>query len=625
MSPRPSPNANDPLAACDRLAALIERAGASDGGRHRPAAVDDAIRAPVVPFLVAQLRMRIGPALRAEWSARDPVHVVLFGGTNTGKSTVVNLLLGRAGATMGARARLSQHPAAYCPAALGEGWLDSFPSRFAGYARYRNEAPPRQSDEELRAVGYRPALAVLDPARIPAPALGPPVTESAVCWDVPDFSTEEGQIYLGTVLDVAALADLVIMVVSDESYADNRGHALLRMLGDSGVKILVAANKLPESPKLREDLDQTLSANGRFHSGIYHLPEIRGVNPPERLGQLLETAEAIAFRAAIAREAACGPERKRQALRGAVAFVGKHLDEALRPLSDEADRATRWAKTVDRLTAEHVLEPYRRDYLEGARYGEFNRTLVHVMRLLQVPWVGPFLDLARRIVRAPVRLAAGLARRLAKPRDKAPPPPPEEQVLREAAGAWLAALKAEAQARAGTEPNPAWNELARTLDGDGFRDNLLARFDDGFLAYRKDLEETVRRRASAIFQKLEEDPARLNALRGANLAANVFTVALVVKSWGIDWSDAVVGPMIAGLWQNLLEWGLGRYLETHRAGLLEEQFAGVRGLVESRLAGPARALFPGATRAEDLLAARRDFTTIREAVARIAGDEREMG
>jgi hypothetical protein len=124
------------------------------------------------------------------------------------------------------------------------------------------------------------------------------------------------------------------------------------MLADSGVAILVVANKLPESPKLRDDLAQTIGANGRFHAGIYPLPQIRGRDPQERLGQLLATPEAAAFRSVIAREAARGAELKCQALRGAVGFVQRYLDEALRPLTDEAERAARWAGIVERITKE---------------------------------------------------------------------------------------------------------------------------------------------------------------------------------------------------------------------------------------------------------------------------------
>ena len=57
---------------------------------------DDSIRAPILWYSLAQLRMRVRPALERAAIGVDPVHVALFGGTNTGKSTVLNVLLGRA-------------------------------------------------------------------------------------------------------------------------------------------------------------------------------------------------------------------------------------------------------------------------------------------------------------------------------------------------------------------------------------------------------------------------------------------------------------------------------------------------------------------------------------------------
>ena len=173
-------------------------------------------------YLVAQLRMRIRPALVPRWPAHDPVHVALFGGTNSGKSTVLNLLVGRAAAGMHATARFSQHPEAYLPAALGDQWLTAAPSRLTAYECYRNRHPPRQSDDDLARHGYRSAFAILDLEHLAIPVLASPAA-TAVFWDAPDFSTEEAQTYLGAVLDVVALADIVIMTVTDESYADDRG------------------------------------------------------------------------------------------------------------------------------------------------------------------------------------------------------------------------------------------------------------------------------------------------------------------------------------------------------------------------------------------------------------------
>ena len=108
-------------------------------------------------------------------------------------------------------------------------------------------------------------------------------------------------------------------------------------------------------------------------------------------------------------------------------------------------------------------------------------------------------------------------------------------------------------------------------------------------------------------------------LRGANLAANTLMIALVLKSGGLNWSDAVLGPALAGLWQNLLGWGLGRYLETQRAGLKQEQARTLQAVVASHLVQPVRNLFRGAVSVAELTAARRDFALVNEAARRITG------
>ena len=559
---------NDPRAACDRLAQLFERAEALEQKGRR--STDDTVPSPLTPFVVAQLRMRVGPALADGWPVPDPVHVVLCGGTNTGKSTVLNVLLGRAAAGMGVRARLSQHPEAYRPARFGDSFLEAVPGRFTRYRRLRDEHPPRQSDEELRRDGYRPALAVLDPERLPAPSLATAVA-GAVLWDAPDFSTEEAQIYLGTVIDLLALADLVVMTVTDESYADDRGHVLLRLIGESGTALIVVANKLPENPVLLDDLSRALAASGRVKAPILWLPQVRGGSPEERLASLLETEQAKALRAAVEREAARGDRIKRQGVEGALALVARDWDDLVRPLAAEAELGARWSEAVDRLTREDVLEPYRREYLEGVQYEEFNRALVQLSGLLQVPGIGPVMELAGKLVRLPFRLAVRVFARWQGPRTGRAAPPPERQVLDESVSRWLAALKAEAMSLEATRAHPAWGEMVRTLSDDDYRRVLLKQFDAAYAAYRAELDALVRGRAEAIYRELQQHPKRLNVLRGANLLGNAFSVGLVIKSAGLNWSDAVLGPVAAGLWQNLLEWGLGRFLESQRSGLKAQQ------------------------------------------------------
>lgn len=610
---------NDPIAACQRLIRLLEETR-SVRARGR-LSTDDSVRAPIADFALALLQMRIAPALQPSWPERDAVHVVLFGGTNTGKSTILNVLLGRAAAGMNVLARFSQHPEAFRPAALGDDWLKAHPTRFADYQRYDQTSPPRQLDASLRTDGYRPCLAVFDTERFPDP-VAEPFAAGAVAWDAPDFSTEEALIHLETVLAAAALADVVVMSVTDESYADDRGHALLRMLGESGTTVHVVANKLPDSAgkALLEDLAETLRVSARVEPPIHRLRQIRGPDPAARLRSLIESAEAQSLRQAVRRDVERGVALKRNALRGAIDFVRVHWGELVRPLAEEVDLAARWAETVKRITRETVLEPYRRDYLEGLRYGDFNRALAQLMQLLQVPGIGPALDLAGQAVRWPGRMLARALGRLGKPQRASSARPPERVLLEGAMERWLVALKGEAELLTVNAPHPAWGRIIRVLE-DGFRQETRERFDAAFAVYQKELEAMIRQRSDALYARLKESPKRLNALRAANLATNVLSIGVVVKLGGLNWWDAVLGPAVVGLNQSLVERGFGKMLDSQRQGLKEEQFRAVSSLVAEQFEKPTRELFEGAARAGALDEAERDFAAVSEAVAcRVRGE-----
>jgi hypothetical protein len=606
----------DPLAACDRLIALIERAlglkPADPGGR------DDTILAPTTQYSAAQLRMRIRPALMPGWPAHDPVHVVLFGGTNSGKSTVLNLLVGRAAAGMHATARFSQHPEAYLSDALGDRWLTSTPSRFRDYHCYRDRHPPRQSDDDLARYGYRPAFALLDLDRLETPVLAPPAV-AAVFWDAPDFSTEAAQTYLSAVLDVVALADLVIMTVTDESYADDRGTALLRMVQDSGVRLHVVANKLPDSPELLQDIKDKLAA-GR-QGTVLSLPLVKGRTPEERLEHLMGTAEAETLRQTIAREAVYGARLKCQTLASAVDFLQCQLGEVLRPLAAEVEMANAWEHIVERLTRRELLERYHHEYLDGERYGEFNQTLVRLMDLLEIPGVGPLLRLLSTAVRAPFRMASAALRTFVRGDKASPTQSPEHEVLNRLIQHWLSALRSEAQLLASSGPHPAWGDLARRLDSPDFPRQLSQTFERAYRAYRQTVDEEIQRRAQEIYHAMAQRPWLLNILRGTNLMVDAASMTLVIKSGGLNWSDAFLGPLVAGLRHALLEAGLDKYLQTQQSLLKRHQSAALQEAVEQHLAQPVRALFTGAVRAEELETARRDMAWLSQAALRVAREE----
>ncbi len=608
---------NDSTAACDRLIQILERA--QHLGKETQPESKDVIASPIVPFTVALLRMRVRPALTLGWLETDPVHLVLVGGTNTGKSTVLNLLLGRDAAAMGVRARFSQHPEAYCSSPPGDLWLDRFDSRFHGYRRYRNEHPPRQTDEELRAGGYIRAFSVIDPLSVNSPELAPLFSTSAVVWDGPDFSTEAAESYLSTVVDLMGMADLVVMTVTDEAYADDRGNAFLRLLADAGIAVQAVANKVPSNPSLLNDMARTLETIGRTQTPLLHLPDTRGASPTERLQRLLQTPEAGTVRESLAHAIQRGGALKKRALGNSIQFIGRHLDGVLNPLLEEAGAAAAWSQIVDRVTHDRIHEPYRRDYLEGMHYEEFNRTIMHLVELLRIPFVGPLVEVAGQLVRIPVRLIGLGIRKLMKLPAANAHRISEEEVLRGVVDPWLLALASEAQAQAVKQSHPSWNSIVARLDDPGFRAGVRDRFERDCATYRLKFDDEVKRRAESLYLKLKEDPRRLHALRGANLLAGTASVVLAVKTAGIGWSDAVVGPVVAGVWHNLLEWGLGRYVDTLRTDLVNDQLLAVDQTVGTSLAEPLKGLFHVAVTEGDLASVRADFALVEREATRIAG------
>ena len=621
----------DTLDACDRLISICEQALALEDTDRR--ATSDTIREPLVALVLAQLRMRVRPALSPDWPDQDVVHIALMGGTNSGKSTLVNVCLGRAAAGMRITARYSQYPEGYRPAAMGEQWLHAFPSRFVGYEYYQDKHPPRHSDTALALGQYEPRFAVLDPTSIAGTVYAPPATQQAVCWDAPDYSTEEARAYLQAVLDAVALADVVIVSVTDESYADDRGRMLYRLVRETGVVIHVVANKLDPSPDLLADVKEKYligERDGQTSSSFWpspkpppvtfhHLPKVAGGSTEERLQALLHTPQAQQLRTALGEEEQRGAELKQTVLHGALRFLEQRIEEVFCSLEREAEAAAVWERTALQVTKVEFFARYQKEYLDSQRYGEFNQALVYLMELLEVPWIGRVMKTLRSVIRVPFRVVSGLLSRVFFGTGSATSERrPEHEVITELFTAWLPALKAEAQQQASTQTHPAWAAVVQGLDDAQFQSRLTQSFEVAYHTYQQDLDTEVQRRSRDIYTVVEQNPTLLHSLRGANLAVDAATLVLVIKSGGIDWSDAVVGPIVAGLRRVLLDAGLEVYLETQKRSLQQYQKEALQTLVEQHVMQPVSRLFAQQVQAKDIETARQDFALVYAATRAVA-------
>jgi hypothetical protein len=146
---------------------------------------------------------------------------------------------------------------------------------------------------------------------------------------------------------------------------------------------------------------------------------------------------------------------------------------------------------------------------------------------------------------------------------------------------------------------------------------MVKRFETAYAAYRQDVEEEVQRRAAAISQAIAQRPWLLNLLRGTNLVVDTAAIVLVLKSGGLDWSDAVVAPLIASLRRVLVEAGLESYLSRQEERLKQKQFEAMQGLVTIYLLQPVGALFVSEVQADEIAAAHRDFACVQAAALQV--------
>ena len=198
---------------------------------------------------------------------------------------------------------------------------------------------------------------------------------------------------------------------------------------------------------------------------------------------------------------------------------------------------------------------------------------------------------------------------------------PEHEVLDRLIQHWLSALRSEAQLLASTGSHPAWGDLVRRLDSLDFSRQLAQTFERAYSVYRQTVDEEIQRRAQEIYHAMAQRPWLLNILRGTNLMVDATSIMLVIKSGGLNWSDAVLGPLVAGLRHALLEAGLDTYLQTQQSLLKRKQLEAMQAAVEQHLARPVRDLFTGAARAEELETARRDMARLSQAALRVAQGE----
>lgn len=533
--------------------------------RHLPAEDEprrQELRRNLQSLVFAEAFLEKGELNRAH--PNHPPEIAVLGPTQAGKSSVINWLLERNLAEVSPLAGFTVHPQGFAVdvEATNLSWLAVY---FRQYRRCtRAELSAKNYDcyvlEETASTERRSPL------------------HGTVLWDTPDFDSIDAEDYRPAVLRVAALADVAVLVLSKDKYADLSVWELMKLLAPLNQPTVIVLNKIDPAdyPALAESLREKWRATRDDPPPpivpIPYLESDEGLSGlRERRGELL--AHVGEARRAIHRNRHAGQAGR---------LLSAHWQAWVEPVKAEHRLRAEWLELVDD-AAKDCLARYQRDFLNHPHHYEtFQRALAELLTLLEIPGVGGALLAARKVVTWPLRQIVKLGRSMAR-RGGEPPDGAEALILRQLADHLFIRIGETLLLRRDEDPTEAvfWREI-----GGVFRDEkpiLLHRFETAAQDYHRAFQPEIERTANSLYQRLREHPALLNGLRATRVTTDAAALAVALHTGGIGVQDFIIAPAMLSLTSMLAESALGRYMDKAAADLKQRQFEAVEKLFRDTL------------------------------------------
>jgi GTPase SAR1 family protein len=489
----------------------------------------------------------------------SPLQLAVIGPTQAGKSSIVNLLLEEHLAKVSPLAGFTVHPQGFC-LNVGDHPLNWLSDYYSGYQRLPPAALP------ARQYGYYAVTAASPQPDKPLPTM--------VIWDTPDFDSIDAHAYRDAVLKTAALADLILLVVSKDKYADQSVWEMMTLLEPLAQPTVICLNKITDRSRdiVVQSLKQKwLGARQDAPAPIIPLPYLEnwGTESWETLQSVARPLWAQVKTAIrdIRRDAQ--PHQARRLLR-------VHWAAWLEPVLAEHRVLAEWRALVDQAVRDG-LHMYRRDYLDHPQHYEtFQRALAELLTLLEIPGLARSMTVARQVITWPVRQIVKLGRTLNADRrgDKSHEVAMLRQIV-EHAFIWLAEtalLKREES----TVTQDWWRQLSDVLRLE--KKTLMARAQEATQDYFESFQPEIERTARSLYDQLQEHPAMLNSLRATRVTTDAAALALAFKTGGIGLHDFIITPAVLSLTSLMTESALGHYMNRAVTELKRRQYAAVEQL-----------------------------------------------
>jgi 50S ribosome-binding GTPase len=508
----------------------------------------------------ALARNCIGPFL--EDGTFAPLHIAVVGGAGAGKSTITNFLTGAVVAEVNPQAGFTRHPVAYTGTNGPLPWAKYV--NFLGPMQRLFEAKSSNIDEDVYQV-----------RKIDVPHAAKNLLDRFIVWDCPDMTTWAATGYVSRLIEITALADVVVYVASDERYNDEVPTQFLQLVLQAGKPVVTCIVKMkePQAQAIVDHFRQVVVAQIPECTRVaacLAVPHLSG----EELADPLHKAGR--FRDPLVNQLSWWAERsaetRRNVVRGASDYLSRFQDHLLSAVRDDLGALKTWNELVLRGRAEFEAR-YRQEYLSGEKFPRFSEALVRLIQLLELPGIGRYVSAILWAFRWPYRQVRGLVSRLVSGGKSGQVL--EEPVLNTALAGWLDMLHKEASKRAAGfdaahAAHPLWGHVEAGFDR-GMPDEVRREFQKCLREFSTGMAVEVEATARSIHEDLEKKPLALNALRGLKFSVEVASIGGIVATFGLSPWDLAWPFIIAPVIQEITEFLGKEYVDRQREKTRERQ------------------------------------------------------
>lgn len=530
----------------------------------------------------AIVRNSIGPFLNGQ--AATPLHLAVVGGAGTGKSTIVNFLIGTVAAEANPQAGYTRHPVAYVTGTEALSWCSQ--PGLLGKLQRQLTPSPSSLDQDIYQV--RRIEQPIKPNRNTSPEPSPlpssgdaavaeslTLLEDVVVWDCPDMTTWAASNYVPRLLEVAGLADIVVYVASDERYNDEVPTQFLRLLLEAGKPVVIVLTKMrpAQADALLAHFRQEVL--GRIAADNPKLPRMTALLavPHLTVDELTDpTGRAARYRIPLINQIKVISEppsaARKRVVRSGTNFLRTQRDTMLRSARADLQAIEGWHAAVQSGQDESINR-FQREHLASKKYPRFDEALQRLLESLELPGPGKLLSGLFMVLRSPYSLACSLLTQImSRPEGLQLP---EREVLEAAFRTWMDQLRSSALRRADT--HPIWQHINEGFER-SLTDEAQEKFQEQLRAYERQVALEVDRVAQGVYLDLNKNPALLNTLRTLKVGSDaLLSLVALLGFGGINEWDFVLVPLAAALSHQVFEWICRAYIIGKREQIRTRQLS----------------------------------------------------